>query len=65
MLNNKVGNFKFIYVDVIAEEEAAPKKTKAHRSSKRESTGTLQNFLEQIHLQVSKPLICLLLLENG
>nr|XP_048278522.1 SAM domain-containing protein SAMSN-1 [Myodes glareolus] len=51
MLNNKVGNFKFIYVDVIAEEEAAPKKTKAHRSSKRESTGTLQNFLEQIHLQ--------------
>lgn len=51
MLNNKVGNFKFIYVDVISEEEAAPKKTKAHRNSKRESTGTLQDFLEQIHLQ--------------
>lgn len=65
MLNNKVGNFKFIYVDVISEEEAAPKKTKAHRSSKRESTGTLQDFLEQIHLQVSKPLVCLLLLKNG
>ncbi|XP_035299568.1 SAM domain-containing protein SAMSN-1 isoform X2 [Cricetulus griseus] len=51
MLNNKVGNFKFIYVDVISEEEAAPKRIKAQRSSKRESTKTLQEFLEQIHLQ--------------
>lgn len=65
MLNNKVGNFKFIYVDVISEEEAAPKKTTAPRSSKRECTGTLQDFLEQIHLQVRKPLVYLLLLENG
>ncbi|KAL2805269.1 SAM domain-containing protein SAMSN-1 isoform 6 [Daubentonia madagascariensis] len=51
MLNNKVGNFKFIYVDVISEEEAAPKKIKAHRRSKREKPNTLQEFLERIHLQ--------------
>lgn len=55
MLNNKVGNFKFIYVDVISEEEAAPKKIKAHRRSGGEKPKTLQEFLERIHLQVSKP----------
>ncbi|XP_029326509.1 SAM domain-containing protein SAMSN-1 isoform X3 [Mus caroli] len=51
MLNNKVGNFKFIYVDVISEEEAAPKKIKVPRSRRRESHQTLQEFLERIHLQ--------------
>uniref|UniRef100_A0A9L0JI32 SAM domain-containing protein SAMSN-1 n=1 Tax=Equus asinus TaxID=9793 RepID=A0A9L0JI32_EQUAS len=51
MLNNKVGNFKFIYVDVISEEEAAPKKIKAHRRSEREKSKTLQEFLERIQLQ--------------
>lgn len=51
MLNNKVGNFKFIYVDVISEEEAAPKKTKAHRRSGGEKAKTLQEFLERISLQ--------------
>ncbi|XP_030886301.1 SAM domain-containing protein SAMSN-1 isoform X1 [Leptonychotes weddellii] len=51
MLNNKVGNFKFIYVDVISEEEAAPKKIKAHRKSGIEKPKTLQEFLERIHLQ--------------
>ncbi|XP_031313730.2 SAM domain-containing protein SAMSN-1 isoform X2 [Camelus dromedarius] len=51
MLNNKVGNFKFIYVDVISEEEAAPKKIKAHRKSGKEKPQTLQEFLERIHLQ--------------
>ncbi|XP_065731966.1 SAM domain-containing protein SAMSN-1 [Phocoena phocoena] len=50
MLNNKVGNFKFIYVDVISEEEA-PKKIKAHRRSGKEKPKTLQEFLERIHLQ--------------
>ncbi|KAL1787734.1 SAM domain-containing protein SAMSN-1 [Sigmodon hispidus] len=51
MLNNKVGNFKFIYVDVISEEEAAPKKTKTPRSNKKESIKTLQDFLQSINLQ--------------
>ncbi|XP_036206207.1 SAM domain-containing protein SAMSN-1 isoform X1 [Myotis myotis] len=51
MLNNKVGNFKFIYVDVISEEESAPRKIKTRRSSGREKSKTLQEFLERIHLQ--------------
>uniref|UniRef100_A0A8C9JU43 SAM domain-containing protein SAMSN-1 n=1 Tax=Panthera tigris altaica TaxID=74533 RepID=A0A8C9JU43_PANTA len=51
MLNNKVGNFKFIYVDVISEEEAAPKKIKAHRRSGKEKPKTLQEFLQRIDLQ--------------
>lgn len=51
MLNNKVGNFKFIYVDVISEEEEAPKKIKARRKSEREKAKTLQEFLERISLQ--------------
>ncbi|XP_045021001.1 SAM domain-containing protein SAMSN-1 isoform X2 [Bubalus bubalis] len=50
MLNNKVGNFKFIYVDVIS-EEAAPKKMKTQRRSGVEKPETLQEFLERIHLQ--------------
>ncbi|KAK2493442.1 hypothetical protein MC885_007665 [Smutsia gigantea] len=51
MLNNKVGNFKFIYVDVISEEEAVPKKMKVQRKGGRENLKTLQEFLERIHLQ--------------
>ncbi|KAG8518512.1 SAM domain-containing protein SAMSN-1, partial [Galemys pyrenaicus] len=51
MLNNKVGNFKFIYVDVISEEESAPKKVKTPRRSEKEKPKTLQEFLERIHLQ--------------
>ncbi|XP_078514476.1 SAM domain-containing protein SAMSN-1-like [Lissotriton helveticus] len=51
MLNNKVGNFKFIYVDIISEEETAPKKTLVRKRSKRPRPKTLQEFLERIYLQ--------------
>lgn len=53
MLNNKVGNFKFIYVDVISEEEAeaTPKKIKTQRRSEKEKPKSLQEFLERINLQ--------------
>lgn len=54
MLNNKVGNFKFIYVDIILEEEAAPRKINPHRGSKRTKPKTLQELLESVHLQVSQ-----------
>lgn len=54
MLNNKVGNFKFIYVDIILEEEAAPRKVKLHRGSKRTKPKTLQDLLDCVHLQVSE-----------
>ncbi|XP_007493115.2 SAM domain-containing protein SAMSN-1 isoform X1 [Monodelphis domestica] len=51
MLNKKVGNFKFIYVDIILEEEAIPKKIKAHQKSKMAKPQTVQEFLERILLQ--------------
>ncbi|KAF7250907.1 SAM domain-containing protein SAMSN-1 [Varanus komodoensis] len=51
LLNNKVGNFKFIYVDLITEEESGPRKIKPHRRSKRSKPKSLQEFLQQIHLQ--------------
>ncbi|NWI92150.1 SAMN1 protein, partial [Pitta sordida] len=50
MLNNKVGNFKFIYVDIIL-EEAAPRKISPHRGSRRTKPKTLQELLECVHLQ--------------
>ncbi|XP_066064605.1 SAM domain-containing protein SAMSN-1 isoform X4 [Chamaea fasciata] len=50
MLNNKVGNFKFIYVDIIL-EEATPRKMNPHRGSKRTKPKTLQELLESVHLQ--------------
>ncbi|KAM6446243.1 SAM domain-containing protein SAMSN-1 [Liasis olivaceus] len=50
-LNNKVGNFKFIYVDLIIEEESLPRKIKPHKKSKGAKLNSLQEFLEQIHLQ--------------
>nr|XP_056714297.1 SAM domain-containing protein SAMSN-1 isoform X2 [Euleptes europaea] len=51
LLNNKVGNFKFIYVDLIAEEESASRKIKPHKRSKRAKPKSLQELLERIHLQ--------------
>ncbi|KAG8450339.1 hypothetical protein GDO86_002841 [Hymenochirus boettgeri] len=51
MLNNKVGNFKFIYVDIINEVETAPRRIKARRKSKRPRPTTLQELLERLNLQ--------------
>ncbi|KAM4048264.1 SAM domain-containing protein SAMSN-1 isoform 2-T2 [Anomaloglossus baeobatrachus] len=49
MLNNKIGNFKFIYVDIISEEEA-PKRI-VRKRSKRPRPKTLQELLERFNLQ--------------
>ncbi|KAJ6662454.1 hypothetical protein lerEdw1_011867, partial [Lerista edwardsae] len=51
LLNNKVGNFKFIYVDLITEEESTPRRIKPHKRSKRAKPNSLQELLERIHLQ--------------
>ncbi|XP_061485478.1 SAM domain-containing protein SAMSN-1 isoform X1 [Rhineura floridana] len=51
LLNNKVGNFKFIYVDLITEEESVPRKIKPHKRSKRVKPTSLQEFLNQLNLQ--------------
>lgn len=65
MLNDKVGNFKFIYVDVLLEkekdngedeedEEDAPK-IRPQRLSKRARPKTLLELLERLHLEVNIP----------
>ncbi|XP_053363794.1 SAM domain-containing protein SAMSN-1a [Clarias gariepinus] len=61
MLNNKVGNFKFIYVDVLLEkekdegddeeEEEDGLKIRPHRLSKRPRPKTLLELLERLHLE--------------
>uniref|UniRef100_A0A8C2CXP6 SAM domain, SH3 domain and nuclear localisation signals 1a n=1 Tax=Cyprinus carpio TaxID=7962 RepID=A0A8C2CXP6_CYPCA len=55
MLNNKVGNFKFIYVDVLPEkekeeEEEAPK-IKPVKVCKKPRPNTLLELLERLHLE--------------
>ncbi|KAL4647231.1 SAM domain-containing protein SAMSN-1-like [Arapaima gigas] len=51
MLNNKVGNFKFIYVDLLVEKDAEPLKIRPHRRSKRPRPKTLQELLGRLNLQ--------------
>ncbi|KAJ8280882.1 hypothetical protein GJAV_G00060400 [Gymnothorax javanicus] len=51
MLNNRVGNFKFIYVDIIIEEEVEEPNIRPRRRSKRPRPKTLQELLERINLQ--------------
>ncbi|KAI4874424.1 hypothetical protein NFI96_016315, partial [Prochilodus magdalenae] len=51
MLNGKVGNFKFIYVDVLAEEPAPIQRMRANRKSRRPRPKTLQELLERLNLE--------------
>ncbi|XP_027014423.1 SAM domain-containing protein SAMSN-1b [Tachysurus fulvidraco] len=51
MLNGKIGSFKFIYVDVLAEEPAPIHRMGKHRRSKRPRPKTLQEFLERLNLE--------------
>ncbi|XP_051783040.1 SAM domain-containing protein SAMSN-1-like isoform X2 [Erpetoichthys calabaricus] len=51
MLHNKVGCFKFIYVDVLTEEHFEPRKLRPHRRSKRPRPKTLQELLKRLELQ--------------
>jgi len=54
MLNNKVGNFKFIYVDVLVEKESEEEvpKIRPQKLSRRPRPNTLLELLEQLQLQV-------------
>jgi hypothetical protein len=52
MLNNKVGNFKFIYVDLIVEKVPEPPQKMTHRKSRRPRPKTLQELLERLNLEV-------------
>lgn len=53
MLSNKVGNFKFIYVDVVAdkEEEEEVPKIRQQKLSKRPRPKTLLELLERLNLE--------------
>ncbi|KAI4902345.1 hypothetical protein NFI96_014077, partial [Prochilodus magdalenae] len=51
MLNNKVGNFKFIYVDMLAEKDEEAPKIRPQRLSKRPRPKTLLELLERLNLE--------------
>ncbi|NWY51931.1 SASH3 protein, partial [Chionis minor] len=51
LLNNRVGSFKFIYVDVIPEETTPARKSRGSSKSKRPKPKTLHELLERINLQ--------------
>lgn len=52
VLNGKIGSFKFIYVDVLAEERAPLHRMGNHRRSRRPRPKTLQEFLSRLNLEV-------------
>ncbi|NXX85788.1 SASH3 protein, partial [Urocolius indicus] len=51
LLNNRVGSFKFIYVDVIPEEIAPARRSRTAGRNKRLKPKTLHELLERINLQ--------------
>ncbi|KAH1165674.1 hypothetical protein KIL84_023233 [Mauremys mutica] len=52
VLNNRVGSFKFIYVDIIPEEPVPARKSRVQSKSKRPKPKTLHELLERINLEV-------------
>lgn len=52
MLNGKVGTFKFIYVDVLNEEELKPKKTRRRRKARQPKPTSVAELLDRINLKV-------------
>lgn len=54
LLNNKVGTFKFIYVDVLSEEEEKPKRPVRRRRKGRPPKPTsVEELLERLNLKVT------------
>uniref|UniRef100_A0A3Q0RL01 SAM and SH3 domain containing 1 n=1 Tax=Amphilophus citrinellus TaxID=61819 RepID=A0A3Q0RL01_AMPCI len=51
MLNGKVGTFKFIYVDVLNEEELKPKKTRRRRKARQPKPTSVEELLDRINLK--------------
>lgn len=53
LLNNKVGTFKFIYVDVLNEEEEKPKRpTRRRRKGRPAQPKSVEDLLDRINLKV-------------
>ncbi|XP_043119371.1 SAM and SH3 domain-containing protein 1 isoform X2 [Puntigrus tetrazona] len=56
LLSNKVGTFKFIYVDVLNEEEEKPKRSvKKRRKSRPPKPTSVEELLERINLKEHMP----------
>uniref|UniRef100_A0A673JNA4 SAM and SH3 domain-containing protein 1-like n=1 Tax=Sinocyclocheilus rhinocerous TaxID=307959 RepID=A0A673JNA4_9TELE len=56
LLNNKVGTFKFIYVDVLAEEEEKPKRVvRRRRKGRPPKPSSVEELLERISLKEHMP----------
>ncbi|XP_030574150.1 SAM and SH3 domain-containing protein 1 isoform X2 [Archocentrus centrarchus] len=55
MLNGKVGTFKFIYVDVLNEEELKPKKTRRRRKARQPKPTSVEELLDRINLKEHLP----------
>ena len=54
LLNNKVGTFKFIFVDVLSEEEEKPKRPVRRRRKGRPPKPTsVEELLERLNLKVA------------
>ncbi|XP_055499720.1 SAM and SH3 domain-containing protein 3 isoform X1 [Leucoraja erinacea] len=51
MLKNKVGSFKFIYVDILPNEVEQPRRSRLFTKSKRPKPKNLQELLDRINLQ--------------
>ncbi|KAK1888588.1 SAM and SH3 domain containing protein 1, partial [Dissostichus eleginoides] len=56
LLNNKVGTFKFIYVDVLVEEEEKPKRpVRRRRKGRPPKPSSVEDLLERINLKEHMP----------
>ncbi|XP_077076189.1 SAM and SH3 domain-containing protein 1a isoform X3 [Siphateles boraxobius] len=56
LLNNKVGTFKFIYVDVLAEEVEKPKRAvRRRRKSRPPKPSSVEELLERINMKEHMP----------
>ncbi|XP_044773572.1 SAM and SH3 domain-containing protein 1 isoform X2 [Neomonachus schauinslandi] len=56
LLNNKVGTFKFIYVDVLNEEEEKPKRpTRRRRKGRPPQPKSVEDLLDRINLKEHMP----------
>ncbi|NXE66874.1 SASH3 protein, partial [Calcarius ornatus] len=59
LLHNRVGSFKFIYVDVIPEETVPARRSRGSSRNKRLKPKTLHELLERINLQEHTPTLLL------
>jgi len=56
LLGGKVGTFKFIYVDVVSDEqqeEAKPKKSRRRRKARQPKPTSVDELLDRINLKVA------------